>query len=846
MKSTQLRAFLISAAALIAILSTACSRTTPSSSASGSEIVLADASQASGQPAYAVPVDGTAELAKYGKKRVIKGSMPKHPAEAWDDFMRRRAVIGTNYVPPTYREEAWKFARANTTRANMAEIGLKAVTPQWTLVGPKRRSDYPVGARGRIIDIAIAPGNENTIYVGTASGGVWKTTNGGQDWTPLTDEIFPSLGIGSVELAPGSADLIYAGLSEGMTSFWFEPLGAGIYRSANGGAAWELVPGTGNFFVVTDIEFGSSANTIYSGTLGYSTSGGQIGAGFHKSTNGGANWTTTKTDPCREVTVNPTNDQHLAGSFEINGTASLFWSENGGDTWTPATQPSAPNAARIELARSPSAPLTLYALVGNNDSKLGGIWKSTDGGKNWSAQSQTGVLTGEDAPGQMTYNNCIAVKPDNPDVVYFGTNLAAYKSTNGGGAWNAITYWYPNNPLQLPDIHADHHAIAFGNSADTVFYCTDGGLYKSTNGGTSWTEINGDMVCTQIYRMSNDPNDPNYIMIGTQDNACFFRKRNGDWIYNAFLGDGMEVIIDPDNPCYAYKANYFGSTMVFTNNYAESDNIGDGTWFNLRSGLPAGSENDQGAWVIPMWLDPKDSSKLYCVLQDVYRATVTKQCHPTAPPFISFEKIVDLDGSGQRVETAAMTLGSSNRKIFLFTARFNGVSVSLGLRRIDVANPASVDVLQLPRLGFITSIACDPQNNDTVYVGYSDLFFDPKASVPRIYKSTSLGNNGSWVDITNNFPSSTPVNALFIDPANSSTILAGTDTGIYRTDDGGANWYLFSDGLPNTTVSDFDFVTNGRILRAATYGRGLWETPLDGGQAGTPTIRVEPKNLSYP
>ncbi|GAB4319539.1 MAG: hypothetical protein Kow0059_13600 [Candidatus Sumerlaeia bacterium] len=793
--------------------------------------------------------DGQSVLAAAGPKAVRKGRLPKYPDEAWKYFMQRRADFQTGAVPANYREVALEHTRKYTTRQVLAGRGLKTVAPQWSQVGPVPRQGYAVGPRGRIVDLAVVPGNDQIIYAGTASGGVWKTTNQGQSWTQLTDEVFPSLGIGAIELAPGAPDTIYAGLSEGMEVFWYEPLGLGVYRSTDGGQNWQLVPGLADVAVVTDIRFGATANTIYVAAHGYRTSGGRVRSGFWKSTDGGTNWTQTRTDACRAISVDPTNDQNVVATFRDAGNnevATVFYSTNGGDTWTKATQPAAPNAMRIELARSLSSPQTLYALVGNSDSSLGGIWKSTDGGQNWTALPQTGIPTDpNEKPGQMTYNNCIAVKPDDANTVYFGTNLRAYKSTDGGTTWNSITYW-TTNQMGLPVIHADHHDIAFGNSSSTVMYATDGGLFISFDGGASWVERNNNIICTQIYRMSNNPNDANHIVIGAQDNAAYFRKRDGNWIYNGFWGDAMECIIDPNQPCYVYVVNYYGSTMTFTNNYGEDDTVQQ-NWYFLR--MPDGSngipKEESGAWVIPLWLDPLDSSKIYCVIQHLYRADMNRQCAPNQPPTHTWQRLATFNGSGYRGETAAMTYGPTNRKIFLFLSRIINQQLSVALLRVDVANPNIVDTLTMPRLGFINAIACDPNNNDTVWIGYSDLFMDPHQAVPRIYKSTSRGDDGSWVDVTNNFPSSTPVNALFIDPGNSNTVLAGTDTGVYRTDDGGANWYSFGDGLPNITVTDFDFVNSGRIVRAATYGRGLWETPLDGPQ-GTPQIRVEPKSLSFP
>ena len=194
------------------------------------------------------------------------------------------------------------------------------------------------------------------------------------------------------------------------------------------------------------------------------------------------------------------------------------------------------------------------------------------------------------------------------------------------------------------------------------------------------------------------------------------------------------------------------------------------------------------------------------------------------------------------MEIMRLTYGPDNRKLFAFQSRYDTQQGrwSVGLIRMNL-DGTNVEQLTMPRVGFINDIACDPNNNNNVWVCYSDIGSYPQEQ-PRIYKSTDLGN--TWTDKTNNLPRTLPISSIFIDPHNSNTIIIGTDIGCYRSDDDGDTWYEFNNGLPNIVVTDMAYYAPGRKLRAGTYGRGLWETSIEGG--GAPDIRIEPTSLSFP
>ena len=777
----------------------------------------------------------TEQRSKGAQRRLNQPDMrPRYPDKAWDWFYSRRVSFDTLSIPVDYREQALTHTRLQAPLRIDADA--QAV---WSPAGP-----YP--PRGRLTDLAVHPGNDQILYAASAGGGVWKTSDQGRSWTNLTDNKIPSLGIGSLVMSPDNPDTLYIGLGEGLYSVLYDPLGMGVYRTTDGGANWTLTPGSGDrkMQVTVALEFGENAQTLYAGCLGVSGAEGLEGHGFFKTTDSGATWTRLREVRCWSISVHPTSPNDLVITTDEGGASPgrIYYSTNGGATLTASTIPTGASPQRIELVRAPSAPQTLYALAGATNSSLAGIWKSTDGGRVWSALSQTGIVTSDHEPSQMNYNNCIAVAPNDANTVYFGSNLRPYKSTDGGANWKSMAYWFTPNEFNLPYVHADHHAIAFGASPNTVFFGTDGGFHVSFDGGVTWEERNDGLLITQIYRLSNPGTNPNQQLIGCQDNSMYVRKLTGEWEYIKWFGDGFECIVDDKNNNYVYGTGYYGSSILFSHSRGENAT----GWFYLRgfqeinNGIP---DNEQGAWVIPFIQDPVVPGTLYVGLTNIYKATmehVTPDQNPKMPAWV---KLTDGAGAPHNMEVIRVSYGPQNRKMFFFTSRYfqQTGAWEVGLTRMNL-DGTQRQALTMPRIGFVNDIACDPNNNDTVWICYSDIGASPGAK-SRIYRSTNLGD--SWTDMTGNLPQTLPISAIWIDPNRSETMILGTDLGCYRSDDGGQRWYPFNNGLPNVVVTDIAFHQPSRVLRVATYGRGVWETPVDGLQ-GEPRARIAPTTLTYP
>ncbi|MCB2156049.1 hypothetical protein KQI84_14315 [bacterium] len=792
--------------------------TAPRTDSSATGMTLAEASAAMAE-------SGALNDYIFTRTKVGRHTFPKYPDKAWEWFCERRLDDGMKKLPDFYRQEAMLVTQKN----NMDRRTLRA-NAQWTFLGPDGTTVQP---SGRLIEMVVHPQDQNTIWGASASGGVWKTTDQGVTWANVTDGSLPTIGMGSLQIDPHNYNRLYCGLGEGVPGSFYEPFGAGVYRSTDGGSSWSIVSGTNVMNYVTDIDIGANSDTLLVAAKG---SGG-TGAGFYRTTNGGTNWTAVSSDPFFDISVDPANRNNVVvtrGYNTVNAASgAIFYSTDGGATLSPSTTPSTTNAFRIELARNGT---TVYALVGATDSSILGIWKSTNNGQSFSAMSTSGIPTsGDYKPGQMTYNCSIGVSPTDANVIYVGSNLRMYRTTNGGTSWAAVTDWAGEGGLKY--IHADHHSIRFGSTGSTVYMGTDGGFFVSTDSGANWTERNVHMTSTQCYRIDCDPQNAQRVIIGCQDNDKYVRRTDGTWHHypNAF-GDCMEVIAWPNDPSTYMGCNYYASAVRLTPD--------DGAnWYFLRSygtsnnGIP---DAEKGAWVTPFFIDPQNPKDIYMGVNGVYKGTYNGINQP-----FSWTNLIapNTSYSPASLDTLTITNGMTGRKLVGFRARRNNSTGQLGVELFrSNTNGTSIESLTLPYLGWISDIECDPSDNDTFWMTYSNLGLGT-GSRGRIYKTTDLGT--TFHDMTNNFPQDLPANALWIDPTNSNTIIVGSDIGAYRSDDGGNTWVYWNDGLPPVVITDMAYLANGRKLRAGTYGRGIWETPLDS-QGGSPSIRIEPSTLQFP
>lgn len=701
----------------------------------------------------------------------------------WEWYWENRINPETGEFPVTTAwEELQKHLKENP--------GSKSTGGSWTSLGPNSTSGGYAGL-GRLNCAGFVSGDNNTIYVGSASGGIWKTSNGGSSWIPLGDQN-AVLGVSDIVVVPGSnPHIIYiaTGDRDG-GSMWSLSGGqnndnnsVGVLKSTDGGTTWNT----------TGLSFTSSqqrtSNRLLLDPVDNNILYAATSIGLYKTTNAGTNWTLLTSIHFIDLEFNPGTSATIYGST-WNG--DIYRSTDSGGSWT-ATLSTAYN--RTELAVSPNNSTVVYAVIANASEALAGVYKSTDSGAsftqvfsgstinllNWDCSSTT-------VEGQGSYDLCIAADPTNVNNVFIG-GVNTWKSTNGGTAWSLTNHWTSTWGCGVSEVHADQHFLGYQNGTATLFEGNDGGFYRTTNNGSTWTHLGNGLATSQIYRLGVAQTVSNENICGLQDNGTK-AYLSGAWS-DELGGDGFDCAIDYADHNILYGELYYGDIRRSTNHGA--------SWTTITTGL-----SGTGFWCSPILIDPTTHTTIYIGKQDVFRSTNQGT---------SWTKISTWAGSTLRSLAVAPSNSSyiyAATQSILYRTTIGGTTWS------DITGTIPVGS------GFITSICIKNNDPNTVWVSLGGY------NATRIFQTTNGGTN--WTDISSGLPS-IPVMSVIHNKQNTSQVelYAGTDVGVY-VKVGSANWTLFSTGLPNVVVTDLDIYYNAvpanSRIRAATYGRGLWQSDL--------------------
>jgi uncharacterized protein (TIGR03437 family) len=683
--------------------------------------------------------------------------------------------------------------------------GLGAGT--WTLIGPQPTDGGSTTVTaGRVNAIAIDPRDNNTVYIGAAAGGVWKTTDGGANWQPLTDNQ-PSLSSGAIVLDPAHPDTVYVGTGE--ENFSYDSYyGVGILKSPDGGNTWTNIVGP---FLHAKI-----------GALAIQPNNSQVllcssSIGIYRSTDAAATWTRVMTGTGTGVLFDPTNGNIAYSSLgnifgsSLNG---VYRSTDSGQTWQRLTGSGANslptnNVGRVEIAIAPSTPTTLYVGLHNdsNDSLLG-IYKTTDSGSTWNNLNAPNVCAGL---AQCWYDMSIRVHPKNPDVVVAAGSLRMIRTFDGGATWTStgLPYLGPNQVR----IHTDWHYLAFTSDATKLYVANDGGVYSTSDIAASqilWTELNDTLAITQFYPgLAIHPTNATIALAGTQDNRT--QRFSGNTSWNAVTcGDGGYNAIDPALPSFAI------ATCTSSNNPVVQQTVNSGsTWISAQYGIDM-SSTERVDFIPPTTMDPSNGQTLY------YGASHIWQSRDGGGKWLPVSP--DVTGGSGTVQTIAVSPSDPNT---VYAGSSDGIRITLSptRSRIQVTNNALAGTgatwtdrsSGLPSR-VVTQIAIDPIDPATAYASFSG--FSMATPSGHVFKTTNSGQ--SWADVSGNLPD-IPVNTLAVDPDIPNTIYVGTDAGVMVTTDGGATWSSLGNGLPRVVVHSLVLHRSSRTLRAATHGRSVWD-----------------------
>jgi photosystem II stability/assembly factor-like uncharacterized protein len=760
------------------------------------------------------------------------------------ELMPQYSSSRNRFYPPQ-KEMAGKQIEA-------AELG------SWTHLGPGN-----IGGRTRAL--LIDPANPDIMYSGGVAGGVWKTTNAGASWIPLSD-LLPNLAVCSLAFDPEDSRIIYAGTGEGVFNGDMVR-GAGIFKSIDAGATWSFLQttSTDDFHYVNKIvPSPNNRNRIYAGTR----------TGVWRSDDGGANWNRvlnpldSDSDTVRGGCLDLAIRSDLATDYIFASCGTLEQSTvyrnidaGGAGQWEPVLREQ--GMGRTTIAIAPSNQNIVYALAASSVSgdtlhRLHAVYRSTNGGADgsWNARVRgnsptklnTVLLTnpiiahqsecGGGSNGffhQGWYDNIIAVDPVNPDRVWAG-GIDLFRSDDGGSNWGLASYWWIN-PRQPQYAHADQHLIVFhpqydGISNRVMFAANDGGVFRTddataqtargasapcSRGNTRvrWTSLNTNYGVTQFYHGLPYPGGTTYLG-GTQDNGTL-RGTDADgtdgWD-EIFGGDGGYVAIDPTNTRRLF---------VETINLSIRRSLDGGETFQAAT---SGISDTGFLFITPFIMAPGTPQHLWTGGRSLWRtndfgSNWTRASQPlTGNSSVSALAVAQTNSN---FALAGTNSGSIHRNTNALAA--NGNTIWTGVQ---------------PRNGFVSSLAFDPADEAVAYATYSTF------GGAHVWRSNDAG--ASWTPIDGTGETAipdVPVHSIVVDRLDSQRLYVGTDIGVFVTIDGGTSWARENTGFANVITEALSIGNLGanNALFAFTHGRGVWRVELGEADLRILSVVISGKNL---
>ncbi|MBP6455923.1 MAG: T9SS type A sorting domain-containing protein [Chitinophagaceae bacterium] len=669
-------------------------------------------------------------------------------------------------IAPEVESKAYKSATESIG------VNKKSRAP-WVELGPKEwnyTSAWNPGV-GRLTSIAAHPSNLNTIYVTSPGGGIWKTTNSGTTWTPLIDNIDASwMNLFHIAITPSNQSIIYAALNSG-----------GILKSTNAGATWVI---TGNG------PAGSRKVLIHptNPDLVFATANN----GIWRSTDAGATWTNVQAAAKEDIEFKPGDPTIMYASSNVNSQA-VWKSIDAGVTWTNVGNANGiTNSGRTLLGVSAANPNVVYAVQASGSS-FGRLYRSTNSGTSFTTQVVGSTAAGTNyfgydpdgtgSGGQATYDMVIAVNPNDANNLIIG-GIILWESTNSGADFTAITEWsYPNSTGYT---HPDMHALEWFTPTG-LFSGSDGGIYKSTNGGTSFTDLSTGLGIKQFYKISCSKSNGAIVTGGAQDNGTSYRQVNGDWI--DWLGaDGMDNVISPTNINKVIGTSQYGNIYKTTNG---------GTSYTGLNRPTAGN------WVTPLAMHPTNENIVWGGWNGIYKSTN----FGTSWTKISGNTInSNLDCINVAASNTDYVYGSDGATLY--------VTTNNGATWATRTAPSS-----------ITSIEVSPTDPNKIWITCS-------SSNNRVFMSTNGGVN--WTNLSAGLPNIS-ARSIVVDDDAQESLYVGMNIGVYSRNNVDTNWLLLGTGLPLVAINEVELQQSTNKIRVATYGRGVWETDLNSIQCIAPT-----------
>ncbi len=665
-----------------------------------------------------------------------------------------------------YPQTEW--SRYEASRQSL--VANRTAAGNWTELGPSgwiRTSSWNPGT-GRIAAVAMHPSNENIIYIGSPGGGLWKTTNGGTSWQPLTDNNSVWMYIFSLAIDPVNQNVVYAGTGNN---------GNVVIKSTDGGATWAPTgAGPGGSMIRKILIHPTSTNIVFACASN----------GIWRSTNAGASWTQVHSTYKEDIEFKPDdlNIMYATGNDVARST-------DNGVTWTVLNAAQGiTNTGRTLVAVSPANPNYVYICQASG-SLFGRIYKSTDAGVSFtttvtgSAASGTNYFgyeaNGTGTSGQATHDMALAVSPTNADDVSIA-GIICWRSVNGGTSFSATTEWFLPNSTGYN--HADVHGLFWVNS--TLYSISDGGLFKSFDNGDNWIDISTGLGIRQFYRIANSQTNANVITGGAQDNGSATRQASGSWV--DWLGaDGMEGLVSPTDHLRLWGTTQNGGLYRSTNGG------------NSYSNLPNPSNGD---WVTPLAIHPTDQNIVFGGWTGVYKS---------------------INGGSSWTNIASGTISSLVTDLAVSPSNPDYIYASRGTT-LWVTTDGGTTWNTRTAPASINDIAISPLDPTKIWIACN-------STTNRVLVSTNAG--ASFTNISANLPGIV-ARAVVVDDNATAGIYVGMNIGVYYKTETDGNWSDYSDNLPLVAINELEIQKAAGKLRVATYGRGVWESPVAVGCTGAP------------
>jgi photosystem II stability/assembly factor-like uncharacterized protein len=665
----------------------------------------------------------------------------------------------------------------------------------WSSLGPTGITRYGEGYNsgyGRVNCIAFHPTDPNTLYIGLPQGGIWRSTDGGTNWSVLTDNL-PSCGISGLVVSWANANTIYALTGDGdvshgnlITSYGFDQKSVGVLKSTDGGVTWSAtgeLPNAGTtFYGYKLIQHPSSSNTLFAATT----------SGIYRTTNGGTSWTQVETDTrFTDIEFKPGSPNTMYAVRRMlsgGGTNSnpFYRSTDGGVTWSNAGITGLTTTAeRLAIGVSENNANYVYLLAGPNtgSGSFKGLYRSTNSGIDFTNRATTPNILGyptdgSDAKDQTFYDHCIEVDPDNANVVITG-GINIWRSTDGGTTLTARTQWFDDGPDSPAGdyVHADIHNLTYNPLNNYLYTCTDGGVGRSTNDGADWTFLSADLHIMATYHADWYEPSISILANGTQDNGTNVRYTSSNTYRHINGADGFDCLIDQDN----------SDDIVFVGNSS--------IYRTTDGGLNKTDRTPAGCGFFPQLARSySDDNDIFAGDADnVYRSTNrgTNWTTESTP-------------AGSRVLT---TCPSNSNRVYASNGTTLWRSDDKGDNWSTISgNPG------YPTGVTITDLEPRPSSSIIIWAcfgGFTDGV--------KVYSSSDSGRN--WTNRSGSLPN-VACHSIAVDENN--TVYVGTDIGVFVRPASESDWQPFLNGLPRCPVSELMVNNTTNQIVAATYGRGNW------------------------